>query len=56
MPASTRWRAPCPGRTHPSGLVKATWEDRFAAVRIGVRHVRGRIPPRDPLVARRLLE
>ena len=36
--------------TIPSGLVKATWEDWLAAVRMGVRHVRGRIPEGAPLI------
>ena len=36
--------------TVPSGLVHATWEDWLAAVRMGVRHVRGRIPAGAPLV------
>jgi alpha-beta hydrolase superfamily lysophospholipase len=36
--------------TVPSGLVHATWGDWLAAVRMGVRHVRGRIPAGAPLV------
>ncbi len=36
--------------TVPSGLIHATWGDWLAAVRMGVRHVRGRIPPGAPLV------
>jgi alpha-beta hydrolase superfamily lysophospholipase len=36
--------------TVPSGLVHATWEDWLAAVRVGVRHVRSRIPADAPLV------
>jgi alpha-beta hydrolase superfamily lysophospholipase len=36
--------------TLPSGLVDATWEDWLAAVRMGVRHVSGRIPEGTPLI------
>ena len=36
--------------TVPSGLVTATWADWLAAVRMGVRHVRSRIPEGAPLV------
>jgi len=36
--------------TVPSGLIHATWADWLAAVRMGVRHVRGRIPAGAPLV------
>ena len=36
--------------TLPSGLVTATWADWLAAVRMGVRHVRSRIPEGAPLV------
>jgi alpha-beta hydrolase superfamily lysophospholipase len=36
--------------TVPSGLVRATWSDWLAAVRMGVRHVRGRIPADAPLI------
>ena len=36
--------------TVPAGLVTATWEDWLAAVRVGVRHVRGQIPESAPLV------
>ena len=36
--------------TVPSGLVAATWQDWLAAVRMGVRHVRGRIPEGAPLI------
>ena len=36
--------------TVPSGLVTATWQDWLAAVRMGVRHVRGRIPAGAPLI------
>ncbi len=36
--------------TIPSGLVSATWADWLAAVRMGVRHVRSRIPDGAPLV------
>ena len=36
--------------TLPSGLVGATWGDWLAAVRMGVRHVRSRIPEGAPLV------
>jgi alpha-beta hydrolase superfamily lysophospholipase len=32
--------------TAPSGLTTATWEDMAAAVRIGVRHVRAKVPGR----------
>jgi alpha-beta hydrolase superfamily lysophospholipase len=34
----------------PGGLTRATWEDWMAAVRLGVRHVRGRIGPGLPLL------
>lgn len=36
--------------TLPSGLVTAKWEDWMAAVRVGVRHVRSRIPENAPLI------
>ena len=36
--------------TVPSGLVTATWADWLAAVRMGVRHVRSRIPEGAPLM------
>jgi alpha-beta hydrolase superfamily lysophospholipase len=36
--------------TVPSGLVHARWEDWLAAVRVGVRHVRSRIPEAAPLL------
>ena len=36
--------------TVPSGLVTATWADWLAAVRMGVRHVRSRIPEGAPLL------
>jgi alpha-beta hydrolase superfamily lysophospholipase len=36
--------------TVPAGLTTAVWEDWLAAVRVGVRHVRGRIGPGKPLV------
>src|SRR5690349_17771303 len=36
--------------TAPSGLVTAKWEDWIAAVRVGVRHVRSRIPDGAPLI------
>jgi alpha-beta hydrolase superfamily lysophospholipase len=36
--------------TVPSGLVRAGWDDWLAAVRLGVRHVRSRIPEGTPLV------
>ena len=36
--------------TAPSGLVTATWADWVAAVRMGVRHVRSKIPEGAPLV------
>jgi alpha-beta hydrolase superfamily lysophospholipase len=36
--------------TVPSGLVSATWQDWMAAVRMGVRHVRGKIPKDAPLI------
>ena len=36
--------------TVPSGLVTATWADWVAAVRIGARHVRSKIPEGAPLV------
>jgi alpha-beta hydrolase superfamily lysophospholipase len=36
--------------TLPSGLVTATWQDWLAAVRVGVRHVRSRIPDGAPLI------
>ena len=34
----------------PGGLTRATWEDWMAAVRLGARHVRGRIGPGLPLI------
>jgi alpha-beta hydrolase superfamily lysophospholipase len=36
--------------TVPSGLVRATWQDWYAAVRMGVRHVRASIPRDAPLL------
>jgi len=36
--------------TVPSGLVRASWKDWLAAVRVGVRHVRATIPPDAPLI------
>jgi alpha-beta hydrolase superfamily lysophospholipase len=36
--------------TVPSGLVNATWDDWLAAVRMGVRHVWGKIPEGAPLM------
>jgi len=36
--------------TVPSGLLKATWDDWLAAVRMGVRHVRTRTPEGAPLI------
>jgi alpha-beta hydrolase superfamily lysophospholipase len=36
--------------TVPSGLVRAGWDDWLAAVRVGVRHVRGKIPQGGPLI------
>ena len=36
--------------TVPAALTAAVWEDWLAAVRLGVRHVRGRIGPGKPLV------
>jgi alpha-beta hydrolase superfamily lysophospholipase len=36
--------------TVPSGLVHANWNDWLAAVRMGVRHVRSRIPAGAPLI------
>jgi alpha-beta hydrolase superfamily lysophospholipase len=36
--------------TVPAGLVTAVWEDWIAAVRVGVRHVRGKIGPDKPLL------
>jgi len=36
--------------TLPSGLVEARWEDWLAAVQVGVRHVRGKIPSDAPLI------
>jgi alpha-beta hydrolase superfamily lysophospholipase len=36
--------------TVPAGLARASWRDWEAAVRIGARHVRGRIGPDRPLV------
>jgi alpha-beta hydrolase superfamily lysophospholipase len=36
--------------TVPSGLVRATWQDWLAAVRMGVRQVRSRIPAGAPLL------
>jgi alpha-beta hydrolase superfamily lysophospholipase len=36
--------------TLPSGLVTARWEDWLAAVRVGVRQVRSRIPDNAPLI------
>ena len=34
----------------PGGLTRATWQDWIAAVRLGARHVRGRIGSSKPLV------
>jgi len=34
----------------PGGLTRATWQDWMAAVRLGARHVRGRIGPGLPLL------
>jgi len=34
----------------PGGLTRATWQDWMAAVRLGMRHVRGRIGPSKPLI------
>ena len=36
--------------TLPSGLVTAKWQDWLAAVRVGARHVRSRIPDDAPLI------
>jgi alpha-beta hydrolase superfamily lysophospholipase len=36
--------------TVPSGLVRATWQDWIAAVRVGVRHVKSRIPEGAPII------
>ena len=36
--------------TAPSGLVRASWQDWLAAVRMGVRHVRASIPRDAPLI------
>ncbi len=36
--------------TVPSGLVRATWQDWFAATRVGVRHVRASIPKDAPII------
>ena len=36
--------------TVPSGLVTATWNDWLAAVRMGVRHVRSKLPEGAPLI------
>ena len=36
--------------TLPSGLVRSTWQDWLAAVRMGVRHVRASIPQNAPLI------
>jgi alpha-beta hydrolase superfamily lysophospholipase len=36
--------------TVPAGLTTAVWEDWLAAVRVGVRHVRERIGPDQPLL------
>ena len=36
--------------TLPSGLVRARWQDWLAAVRVGVRHVKGSIPEGAPLI------
>ena len=36
--------------TLPSGLVTAKWQDWLAAVRVGVRHVRSKIPEGSPLI------
>ena len=36
--------------TVPSGLIYATWQDWIAAVRMGVRHVRAKIPKDAPLI------
>ena len=36
--------------TVPSGLVRSSWKDWLAAVRMGVRHVRASIPQGAPLI------
>ena len=36
--------------TVPSGLVRADWKDWMAAVRVGARHVRSKIPKDAPLI------
>ena len=36
--------------TFPSGLVRSSWKDWIAAVRVGVRHVKASIPPDAPLI------
>ena len=36
--------------TVPAGLVHASWQDWLAAVRVGARHVRSRIPAGAPLI------
>jgi alpha-beta hydrolase superfamily lysophospholipase len=36
--------------TVPSGLVRSTWQDWLAAVRMGVRHVKASIPEGAPLI------
>ena len=36
--------------TVPSGLVRVTWQDWLAAVRVGVRHVKASIPEGAPLI------
>jgi alpha-beta hydrolase superfamily lysophospholipase len=36
--------------TVPSGLVRSSWKDWLAAVRVGVRHVKASIPPDAPLI------
>jgi len=36
--------------TVPSGLVGAQWEDWLAAVRVGVRHVRSKVPEGAPVI------
>jgi alpha-beta hydrolase superfamily lysophospholipase len=36
--------------TLPSGLVRSSWKDWLAAVRVGVRHVKASIPPGTPLI------
>ena len=55
--ASIRCRCGCRATApFPSGLVRASWKDWLAAVRVGVRHVRASIPPDAPAHPRRLFE